>query len=251
MLRSVQELQGYRIHATDGEIGEVYDFYFDDQTWTIRYLVVETGGFLSGQRVLLSTVPLGQPKWDEQTFPVLLTRQQIEESPAVNTEQPVSRQMESELYSYYGWSPYWRLSTPALAGGAMAVVQAIETMDEAPEEEQEPGDYHLRSVREVEGYQIQALDGEVGHVSAFIADDVTWELRYLVVDTGGWLSGREVLVAPAWIQQINWVTRKVYVDLHQEVIERSPEFDPKAPVNREYEVRLYDYYGRPKYWTRT
>jgi sporulation protein YlmC with PRC-barrel domain len=249
MLRSVEDLLGYQVRGTDGEIGTVHDFYFDDESWTIRYLVVDLGDLLSARRVLLSTAPLGRPQSEEELFPVLLTQEQVEQSPPVDVEQPVSRQMEEELHAYYDWSPYWRLSTPALAGGALAVT---ETLSE-PEEKTEPAgrsDPHLRSVREVRGYHIEAANGEVGHVEDFVADDESWILRYLVVDTRNWLPGRKVLVALPWISNVNWVTRKVYVELKREVIEKSPEFEPEGPIDREYEVRLHEYYGRPSYWTR-
>ena len=252
MLRSVKDLRGYTVRATDGDIGETHEFYFDDLGWAIRYLVVDTGSWLSGRRVLLSTVSLGQPKWEKRIFPVLLTKEQVEHSPDIATDKPVSRQMEEELFSYYGWSPYWwGRDMPAASVGALAVAQMIAgTEEEKSGTERGEADPHLRSTREVMGYHIQARDGEVGHVEDFIADDETWIICYMVVDTQKWLSGRKVLVAPAWAEKVSWADRKVHLDLSRETIRNSPEFDPSLPVNREYEVRLYDYYGRPKYWER-
>lgn len=114
----------------------------------------------------------------------------------------------------------------------------------------EEADPHLRSTREVIGYHIQANDGGIGHVDDFIAGGEDWVIRYMIVDTRNWLPGRKVLVAPTWVKRVDWAKRDVYVDLSRETIENSPEFDPSAPVNREYELRLYDYYGRPRYWTK-
>jgi hypothetical protein len=122
------------------------------------------------------------------------------------------------------------------------------TATEQEEKEERHSDPHLRSTREVIGYHIQARDGEIGHVDDLIVDDELWYLRYLVIDTRNWLPGRKVLVAPAWAEQVSWIERKVYIDLKRETIKNSPEFDPSMPVNREYEVQLYDYYGRPRYW---
>jgi hypothetical protein len=240
MLRSARDLRGYTIQAIDGPIGTVYDGYFDDQVWTIRYLVVETGSWLSGRRVLLSPVALDTPEWETKTLPVKLTQEQVKGSPPVDTDKPVSRQMEEQLHAHYGWPPYW-VSTRALAA-----VQVVEQKyeDEAGE------DLTLRSVREVIGYDIRATDGKVGHVEDFVVDDGSWVMRYMVVDTRDWLPGRKVLVAPAWIDAVTWPERDVYVGLSRETVKNSPEFDPSDPVNREYELRLYDYYGRPKYWTR-
>ena len=239
MLRSVKDLRGYTIRAADGDIGKVHEFYFDDRGWIIRYLVVDTGTWLPGRRVLLSPSAMGQPDWETQVLPVGLTKGQVEHSPPIDADKPVSRQMERELHVYFGWRPYW----------GSATVMAIQTEEEANQEaEQEQTDPHLRSTREVIGYHIRARDGEIGHVEDLIANDEGWGIRYLVVDTHNWLPGRKVLVDPFWSEQVNWAERRVHVDMTCEMVKNSPEFDPSAPVNREYEVRLYDFYGRPKYW---
>ena len=244
MLRSLKDLQGYTIHAVDGDIGKVGDFLFDDHAWIVRYLVADTGNWLVGRRVLLSTVALGRPKWEQQTLPVMLTREQVEQSPPIAADRPVSRRMEQELHAHYGWLPYW-------SGTGAAAAQVAAQIAAEREEEAAVGqgaDWHLRSTREVIGYHIQATDGQIGRVEDFIADDEGWGVRYMVVDAGNWLAGRRVLLSPTWIIQVSWPESKVYVDLNTETIKNSPEFDPSAPVNREYELRLYDYYGRPKYW---
>jgi sporulation protein YlmC with PRC-barrel domain len=237
MLRSIKSLYGYTIQARDGDIGKVQEFYFDDQAWTIRYLVVDTGGWLLGRRVLLSTVAAGQPEWEKRAFPAVLTKEQVEHSPSISADKPVSRQMEEDLHTYYGWTPYW-------SGAGIAMAEAA-----AEREKREAGDPHLRSTQKVTGYHIQATDGEIGHVEDFVVDDETWVIRYMVVNTRNWLPGKSVLVAPTWVDRISWAGGLVYLDLDRETIKNSPEFDPSAPVNRAYELRLYDYYGRPKYWT--
>jgi hypothetical protein len=255
MLRSLKTLRGYTIRGTDGDIGHVHEFYVDDQAWTVRYLVVETGSWLESRKVLLTPVALEQPVWDEKVFPVLLTRRQVEQAPPIATDKPVSRQMEADLHRYYGWSPYWRIGTVPLATGAQVAAQAIAATAREMEHEAEntaaaDGSMHLRSSREVEGYHIHAVDGDIGHVDDFIADDEAWCIRYLVVDTQNWLPGKRVLIAPAWITRVSWADWKVHVDLHKQQIADAPAFNPREPVNREYEVRLYDFYGRPQYWTR-
>jgi hypothetical protein len=246
MLRSIKSLHGYAIHAADGDMGKVYDFYFDDQTWTIRYLVADTGAWLSGRRVLLSTVSLKEPEWERREFPVSLTMEQVERSPNIDTHRPVSRQMEEDLYSYYGWSPYWGVSayfTAAPLDPTLTMPQ-IETVQNLSERQE--GDPHLRSAKEVIGYRAHASDGEVGHVQDFIADDENWIIRYGVVNTGHWLQERHVLIAPQWIQEVSWAGREVHVDLTCKIIENAPGFDPSAPVTREYEMRLHEYYDQPK-----
>jgi hypothetical protein len=247
MLRSEKELRGYTIRAIDGGIGKVHELYFDDLAWIVRYLVVDTGNWLPGRKVLLWPGVLDQPDWETRTLPVKLSKEQVECSPGIGTDEPVSRQMETDLHTYYGWAPYWQRGVPGFGLGSAAAAQMIARLAEEEEEELE-SDPHLRSSREVIGYRIRARDGEIGHVEDFIVDDEAWNVRYLVIDTRNWLPGRKVMLVPTWTEQVSWVERKVYVDLGRETVKNSPKFDPSVPVNREYEIRLYDYYGRPKYW---
>jgi hypothetical protein len=218
MLDSVKDLYGCRIQAIDGVIGKVEEFYFDDQDWAIRYLVVDTGDWLPGRRVLISPTTVGHPNWSASLLPVGLTTDQVENSPILGRDEPVSRQRRTQLHRYYGWPVDW---------------------DGEGEEE---GDPHLRSTKEVAGYYIQAKDDEVGHAEDFIVDDETWVIRWIVVDTRNWLPGRKVMVSPEWIQAVDWVERKVQVDLLRETIKNSPEYDQTAPLSRAYEEMLYDYY---------
>jgi len=259
MLRSLKELTGYTILATDGEIGSAHDFYFDNQTWTLRYLVVDTSAWLTGRRVLLSPAAFNQPQWERRVFPVSLTQEQVKNSPNIDTDKPVSRQQETDLYTYYNWSPYWETGTLFPLGVAgLPVVQppsvqpsglAAEKAELAARASPEPqGDPHLHSAKEVTGYYIQARDGDIGHVEDFLVDDETWAIQYMVVDTGNWLPGKKVLVSPSWIKMISWIEKTVYIDLLRETIEKSPEYDPAVPLDRAYETRLYDHYDRPKYW---
>jgi len=252
MLRSMKELRGYNMLASDGEIGKAHEFYFDDQFWLIRYLVVDTGKWLPGRLVLISPYSLGRPDWSEKVFPVNLTKEQVEKSPEIDIARPVSRQHEIALAKYYNWPRYWT-GARAMASGAFIVPPKKEDDQKAKEStEQDEGDPHLRSSREVIGYSIEASDGEIGHVEDFIIEDESWIIRYMIIDTRKWLhwlpGGKKVLVAPTWIHRVDWSESKVYVDLTRDQVKNSPEFDPSTPVNREYEILLHDYYGRPKYW---
>ncbi len=122
-----------------------------------------------------------------------------------------------------------------------------ELVEERRAEREESGDVHLRSAAKVTGYHIEATDGEIGHVEDFIIDDETWEIRYMVVDTRNRLPGKKVLIAPRWIHQVSWDNSKVYVNLSREAIENEPEYH-SDDFNREYEEKLHDRYGWPKYW---
>jgi len=243
VLRSVVSLRGFSIGAKDGEIGKVYSFVFDDRSWAIRYLVVDTGGWLRGRRVLIAATALEHPDWHARVFPVELTKQQVRDAPDTDTDKPVSRQYEAELHSYYNWAPYWGTGY----GAAVFTVPPLQE-EQKPSEEDAGANPNLRSTREVIGYRIQAMDGPIGHVEDFIISDEDWVIRYLVADTRNWLPGRSVLVSPEWVTEISWEGQEVWMDVSKQVIEDSPPFDPSAPVNREYEVQMYDYYGRPKYW---
>lgn len=249
MLRSVKVMLGYRLDATDGELGRTKDFYFDDHDWAVRYLVVDTGNWLPKRRVLISPTPAGEPNWKGQVIPVSLTKKQVEDSPSIQSDRPVSRQEEEQLAAYYNWPAYW--APAAIPGAGMMPPAALlrkPAEGQTPKEREPRGDPDLRSVKEVLGYHIHATDGEIGHVDDFIAETDNWAVRYLVVDTRNWLPGKRVLVAPAWIGDVSWAEREVHVRLSRQAVKDCPEFDPSAPVNREYEARLYDYYGVPKYW---
>jgi sporulation protein YlmC with PRC-barrel domain len=246
MLRSVTALEGYTVRATDGDIGRVHDIYFNDDTWTIRYLVVDTGSWLPGRKVLVSPAALGKPNWDGFIFPVALTRKQVEKSPPIDTAKPVSRQQEIDLTDYYGWPLYW--NEPGI--GALPTLTSIPPLPVEPVKKKKArkADLHLRSAREVVGYHIHATDGEIGHVKDFVVDDDLWIIRYAVADTNNWLPGKKVLISPQWLGEIHYLERNIDVDLTRAKIKHCPEFDAEALVNREYEERLYDYYGRPVYW---
>jgi len=244
MLRSIAKLKLYTVQAVDGSVGKVKDFYFDDENWTIRYLVANTGTWLSRQDALISPEALKQPDWEEHSFPVKLSQAEVSQSPDVDTTKPISRQQESEVLSYYHWPVYWTPGGLLAARDARRIATLEENRDDQPEEDN--ADSHLRSVNEVTGYHIRARDGEIGHVEDFITDDQRWEINYLVIDTRNWLPGRKVLVSPSWIKQVSWPGRQVHIDLSQETIKNSPEYDPATPINKDYEERLYDFYSRPR-----
>jgi hypothetical protein len=254
VLRNVAEMNGLTIRATDGEIGMVDQFYFDDQSWTIRYLVVDAGGWLSGlsgHLVLVSPYSLGSTDWHGRCLNVRLTKEQVANSPEIDTHKPVSRQHEADLSGYYGYPFYW--SGPYLWGAEYAPLGAsgisIGAMEEtAAQHGKDREDSRLRSTTEVTGYSIEANDGEIGHVAGFVIDDETWAIRYIEVATKNWWPGKKVLLPPAWIKTVSWKDSKVSVDLHRETIRNSPEYRESTPVTREYEDQLYRHYGRAPYW---
>ncbi len=252
MLRVLTSLVGYKIAATDGDIGKVTDFYFDDEHWTVRYLVADTGGFWSGPHcVLISPIAFGKVDWASRSFCVNLDREKIKNSPPVDLDRPVAMQYEEDYHRYYGFAPYWGYSA---AWGMQPYPGMLSGVD-WPADREHPakvsGDPHLRSAGTVKRYRVDGDHELLGHVTDFIVDDETWAIRYLVVDTSKWWPGKKVLVAPHWAREISWLDETVHTDIPRGLLKDSPEWNASGPVNREYESRLYDYYGRPAYWTQS
>ena len=236
MLKNVTHLRDFALRALDGEIGKVDQFYFDDETWAIRYLVVNTGSWLSGRQVLISPFALGQTDWESKQLEVLLTRKQVEGSPDINTHKPVSRQHEADHLEYYGYPFYWE--GPYLWGSmtdpaGLAMQTSLVPEGSASRVGTEPADSHLRSTNVVTGYHIEATDGEIGHVEDFIVDTYTWAIQYIEVNTRNWWRGKKVLMSPHWIERVSWTDSKIYVDLSRETIKNSPEY--VEPVTRDSE----------------
>jgi hypothetical protein len=265
MLWRCSELNGYAIAATDGTVGSVNDLLFDEARWTLRWAVVDAGSWLSGRKVLLPASALGHPDAGARRLPVTLSRAQVEASPPVESDLPVSRQVEADILAHYGWPPYWEsdlvpplsyLASGGLGGGFLFPPGTTERIaNERSAAGSKPGaeparmaDPDLRSVRDTLGHAIAARDGEIGHVEDFLVDEERWPLRYMVVDTRNWLPGRKVLVAPQWIRDIDWSARRVAVDLTREAVRASPEYDARSPVGRPYEETLHGHYGRKGYW---
>ena len=246
MLQSANKTKSLALGASDGRIGHVEEFYFDDSHWTLRYLVAQAGNWLTGRMVLLSPHVLEKPDEKHKLLPVDLTREQIRNSPSPETDEPVSRKFEESYYQYYGWPYYW--SGPYLWGPSPFPMQPPGPMESAearlvmPPGDPRSGDPHLRSTDEVTGYHLRARDGEIGHVQDFLYDDGDWSIRYLVVDTRNWWPGKQVLIPPSWIGEIHWKDRMVDVDAMREDIRRAPAYDPDQPITLALEMQLARYY---------
>lgn len=247
MLRALSDFNGYGILATDGPIGQVVDVLVDDHRWVIRYLVVETGTWLSGRRVLISPFSVGQPDWAAQQLPVSLTKRRVEESPSVDTDSTISRHHEREHAGYYGHPLYWEGS--GLWGMQAQPVLAIEVADRRPvDPEPSPTEAQLRSGNALEGHQILATDGDLGHVDDLLVEDQTWAVRYFVVSTSNWWGGHKVLISTQWVSEIDWPDSTVSLDLSREQIRSAPPYDARALFERQYEQAMHEHYGRPTYW---
>jgi hypothetical protein len=264
MLRSMKDLEGYTIRATDGDIGQVKDFYFDDVSWVVRYLVVETGSWLSSRKVLVSPIAIGSSDWTGRVLPASITKEQVKNSPDIDTDKPVSRQHEMQYLQYYGYPSYWggvnfwgnsiypgAMLTGvgyASSGAEFLVGQAERGREEAETEGSQKGDPHLRSGNEVLRYHIEATDGGMGQVKGLLIDEETWAIRYLIVETSNWWFGHQVLIAPQWIQGISWPDATITVKVTRQAVKDAPRYDPSAPPSRDHEMSLHQHYGRAGYW---
>jgi hypothetical protein len=269
MLREGQDLLGHSVEAADGLIGTVKDLYFDDESWVIRYFVVATGPWLSGRRVLIVPASVTMPVWESKRVQVGLTKQQVRDSPGIDTNEPVSRQHEREYLRYYGYPFYWEggtiwgrgaahpgslVSEPEHEGAAAAHRRSEEEnrrADAQADAEHRPrGDHHLRSMETVKAYRIHAFDGEIGHVKGFLIDELGWVIRYMVVGTGEFWRGHDVLISPEWIDECRWDDNCVLVGLTRDAVKRAPAYRAGGPLTREIERNLQVHYGFGDYWAR-
>jgi sporulation protein YlmC with PRC-barrel domain len=252
MLWNASAVKGYAIEANDGRLGTVSDFLFDDTSWLVRWLVVDTGTWLSGRKVLLPLSALGHIDQKLEQFSVRLTKQEIKDSPNIDSDRPVSRQMESHLYDYYGWNPYWSSSMymGGYMGGYWGGLPAGPPSPEIRRREEliadiqrDDDDPHLRSIAAITGYHIHATDGELGHVEDLFIEDTDWSIHYLLVDTKNWWPGKKVLISPRSTKTIDWTHKLVNLNVDRRKVKDSPAYDTATQVDRPYERRFHLYYG--------
>ncbi len=243
MLERFEKLAGYKLNAIDREVGKIADLYFDDTFWTVRYLVVDTGSWLTEKSVLISPYAVAVFDLQDERIDTTLSVEQIESSPSPETDLPVSRQFEETYALYYGYPNYWDRPHPR---GGYAAPELMPPFEEI--QETKGWDSHLQSAKEVDGYQVNALDGHIGHVSDFVIDDTDWAIRYFVVDTKNWWPSKHVLMSPGWATHVDWAKRTVSVDLTRDTIQQAPEYHAGSPITRDYEAQLFSHYCKDCYW---
>ena len=227
MLHSIKQLYGIKLAASDGEVGHVKDFYFDDHKWAVRYVVADTGKWLPGRQVLLSPLAFKTSEPAGKALAVSLTRKQVEDSPSTDTHKTVSRQYEEEYHRYYGWPYYWE--GDGLWGGmrdfpVLELPPTHSSANPAPAGTQPKSpDSNLRSTQAVAGYHLQATDGITGHVCDFLMDGDSWAVSHLIVKTGHRFTGKEVQIPVTMVDRISYTESTVYVNLTMAAVEKSPE----------------------------
>lgn len=262
MFQSLKKIIGFTIKTRDGEIGHIDDVFFDDEHWIIRYIVIKTGIWLQARRVLISPESIeNPPDWINKTIILNLTNDQVKNSPEIDADKPVSRQKEIEIIKHYNWRVYWQVpSADPLPGANMpsptAAPEIKENFEKYEKDEKNLKENHLRSIRNVGGYKVRAVDGQIGHIDDFIAtlqmdkdeENIQWIIRYIIVKTRDWLPGKKVIISPMWLNIIDWDEKKIFIEMTRDQIEAAPEFNAEKDVNKEYENHIFDYYGREKYW---
>jgi len=245
MLMNARALQGFKLQGINGEVGKVAQFLFDDHHWTIRYLVAETGDWLTNRQVLISPYAIISVNVETKHMSLNLTKKQIEDSPLLETNMPVSRQFEESYSGYYGLPYYW---VGPFVWGAFPELSRNIGVSGKEDNSGKPLDPNLRSVMDVAGHTIESTNGEVGTAVDFVIDDLAWMIRYIIVETGSWWSGRKVVISPRWISRISWHDRKVFIHLTREAIRESPAYSEELINSREYERRLHSHYNVKTYW---
>ena len=236
MLRTVKNLIGYRLLARGEGIGKVYDFYIDDRSWRVRYLVAEVGRWPRRRRVLVARAALESLDGEARVFHIGLTREQVESSPDFDTEKPVSRQQEMLMNSRHGWPADW---------AAEALVISPPILDMIENRERTGGDPHLRSFREISSYGLRHFGQVVARVRDFVLEDIDWSIRQVVGSLGGWLDSRDVAVPTSTVTYVSWSGRTLSTTVPSDALEKMPTFRADAPVNHLGDVIYFDYRGRP------
>jgi hypothetical protein len=265
VLRNMKDIEGFAIHATDGIIGQVKDFYFDDESWVVRYFVVETGVWHANRRTLISPMAMGIPNWPEKLIPAALTQAQVKNGPDIDTDKPVSRQHEMGYLGYYGYPNYWGggglwgagMYPDMLQGGLDPATansgnrqerRLLRHANKGASETPRKNDLHLQSANSVMRYYVHATDGDIGHVAGILIEEETWAIRYVIVNTSNWWLGHQVLVAPEWVEDVYWAESKLNVALTREAVKNAPEYNSDVPITREHEKLLHAFHGQQGYW---
>ena len=226
MLQSLKQAYSIRLGATDGSLGHVKDFYFDDHTWTVRYVVIDTGTWLSRRKVLITPHSLGRLELNKGVLNVNLTRKQLEDSPTIDLHKPVSRQFEEDYVKYFGIPSYWLgdSATGMTEANVEASAQGLLTAANIPSGTPAPARNEplLRSTLAVQGYHLNTTEGIVGHICDFMFDPDEWIIRQLVIKTGLRLSGPEVLVSATTIFQISYSESSAFTNLSESEVLKSP-----------------------------
>lgn len=257
MLRKLSDFKGFLVYANDDKLGNVEDFYFDQDHFVFRYLVINTGKWLQNQENIISTNEITKIDFDSRKITVDLTKSEIEKSPTLDQNKPISKIKEKELIEFFGWPNYWvkdhSSESELIHAGTRERKKLLSFKALKDDKKQDPEEIesNLRSLDELIGYKIHAQDEKFGHLEDIIVEENKWLIRYLLIDTKNILAGDRVLIAPEWIQSISWQKNEIFINKDKKEIENAPKYKMKKSddlVHRNYEETLYDHYNEEKYW---
>lgn len=266
MLYRASAIRKLKLKATDGLIGNIQDLYFDDIAWTVRYFVVDMGGWLSDLQVLISPQSITGYSEGETAFTTNLTRKQVAESPRAETEMPVSRQYEEQLSSHYGWYSYWGtpvypwretytyppysqtvypgMSAPLGPGGPVTEELTPNNRSKNFNQEKTHSDPSLRSFLEIKKYGLHAINGDIGKVEDLLIEYQSWRITHLVADARKWWPGGLVVIDKGMIKNISWEEEKFEIEMTKDEIKNAPSFNPREGISQTQQIRLSQYYKR-------
>jgi hypothetical protein len=262
MLFAVGGLVGCAVKASDGDVGSVKDFLFDDENWKIRWMVVSAGKWLPGRQLLIhpsAIAPLTLPAkpqfpmmspGDRLELAVNLTKREIEQGPYSAEDEPVNKDMEALLYDYYGWDPYWgatHFGAELMPNAEERIVDAVARRDAGDVIPPVDGGDHLHSVAAFKDYYVHAVDGDIGHVENLLADDANWEIRYLVIATRNWWPGKIVQLSPYAVKNIDWFGQHINMNVTRDQVRSAPAWDPLAMMDEAREEEFHRHFGWPGY----
>ena len=258
MLRKLNEIKGFTVQGTEEKLGESSDFYFDQDHFVLRYIVLETDGWLKKEQTLISTDEIEAIDYNKKEIKTAMTAEELENGPGIEKNQPISKLMEEKVVKHYDWPLYWASSAPGGVPNIPAGTKMREKLldfenltEEEKQEREEKLDSNLRSLNEISGYEIQAVDKSFGKVKDLFVDEEDWLIRYLLIDTRKILPSKKVIIAPEWIRHISWDRQQVFVKKTKKEIKNAPKYKEdraKKLVSRDYEKDLYDHYNEPEYW---
>jgi len=240
MLKRANTIRGYRLTAPDGEIGAVNDFFFDQEDWTIRYVMVKAEEWLPDRRVLIAPAEFDAPDWSRKVLPISLTKEKIKNSPKIPLDLPISRAHEIALADYYAWQPYW--ITPVKEAKQSERAIPPESCPRTDSRLDYDSDIRLHGLQEIKGYRVCSVDGRVGYVEDLGVETADCQIRYLIVDGWDLYPGRHFVVPTSYADSLDWMNIEIRISLSRKEIQTAPELNPDVPFNPKCETEFDAFY---------
>ncbi|QRR00830.1 PRC-barrel domain-containing protein [Dyadobacter sandarakinus] len=229
MERSFKSLTHYGLGAIDGEIGKICDVYVDGATWHICYWIVDTGTLLDQRKVMIAAHSVLGIECRNKTFETSLSRNQIKDSPVIDTNKAESNQQEiiSDHFRNYWFLP--------IKHGVLLDKEANRGIS----------NINLRSLEVLLSCKIYGTDSYLGRVIDYILDTKYWKIDYLIIEIGGLFRSQKVLIPIKLINTINWTVLVININMAKKEFGQLQCYDPQGRVNILSDGSFLDYHGRP------